>query len=219
MHRVAAALVALALLATACGGGDEGDQEAYCAFITTNGVGTDTSLSAEDLDQLLQVAPPDIRDAVQELLNTTREFVEIEEIDELFDAAFDPDAQAAREEFNTYASDVCGFDGEAISQQATSASATLLSSVRRYVRDNFGSSDWTDKVAYQIEEATDGQILDITVTFIVEADGDEPSEACTALGIWLYEVRNSGGSVEVIDDDEVVVHRLSREDSCVEPSA
>ena len=91
MTRLVAVLVATCLIAAACGGSDDGDVEAYCELVN-NGVGTETS----EFESLLEVAPPEIRDAVNELTNTTREFDDIEEIDELFDAAFDPDAQAAR---------------------------------------------------------------------------------------------------------------------------
>jgi len=92
--------IVIALVSAACGGGDEGDADAYCRLIRTG--------SADDLAALIEVAPVEIRDTVLQLDNATRGLVDIEELDQLFDAAFDLDAQAARSRFDEYSSDMCG---------------------------------------------------------------------------------------------------------------
>lgn len=99
-RRSLALFFVVSLAASACGGGNQGDVDAYCKLIRTG--------HADDLEALVEVAPPEIRDTVIELDNATRGLADIDELDQLFDAAFDPDAQAARTRFTEFSSDMCG---------------------------------------------------------------------------------------------------------------
>ena len=218
MTRLVAAFVAISVLAASCGGSDDGDIDAYCELVN-NGVGTvQPDDGPIDFTPLLDVAPPDISDAVNELANTTREFDDIEELDELFDAAFDPDAQAARLAFNTHATDVCGYEPPADEEESLRFSSNGIQ-LREYVSENFGSDAWPDKVVYRVAEASDGQIFDVTARFIDDPEGDEALDACAALGVWLYVAIAADGEVRVEHEGEVVAQRLTRSATCEVPEA
>lgn len=213
MTRLVAVLVATSLLAVACGGSDDGDVDAYCQLVN-NGVGTENT----EFGALLEVAPPEITDAVNELANTTREFDDIEEIDELFDAAFDPDAQAARLAFNTHATDACGYEPPADEDEALRFSSNGIR-LRQYVSENFGNDEWPDKVTYRVAEASDGQIFEVTARFIDDPEDDEALDACAALGVWLYVALGAAGEVRIEHEGEVVAQRLTQTATCEAPDA
>lgn len=98
--RLGAISVVIVVLLAACGGGNEGDVDAYCTLIRAGEV--------DDLEALIEVAPPEIRNTVVALDNATRGLTDIGELHQLFAAAFDPDAQAARVLFTEFSSDMCG---------------------------------------------------------------------------------------------------------------
>ena len=86
--RPLAVIIAIALAVAACGGSDDGDLDAYCDLILA-GKGLSASnqaAQAADFEELLGVAPPAIRDAVTELLNTTRGLSDIDELDQSLDS-------------------------------------------------------------------------------------------------------------------------------------
>ncbi|MEM7287274.1 MAG: hypothetical protein AAF480_13055 [Actinomycetota bacterium] len=213
MTRLVAVLVATCVLAAACGGSDDGDVEVYCQLVN-NGVGTVDGA----FESLLEVAPPEIRDAVNELANTTREFEDIEEIDELFDAAFDPDAQAARLAFSTHATESCGYEPPADDEEALRFSSNGIQ-LREYVSENFGNDDWPDKVTYRVAEASDGQIYEVTARFVDDPEDDEALDACAALGVWLYVALGAAGEVRIEHEGEVVAQRLTQTATCEAPDA
>ncbi len=210
--RLLGAVLTAALLAAGCGGSDDGDLEVYCQLVN-DGVGTETG----EFDALAEVAPPEIRDAVTELGNTTRNFDEIEEIDELFDAAFDPDAQAARREFEEHAESVCDYEAPVEEEELRRSSLSI--ELREYVADNFSADEWPSKVTYRVEQVTDGQIFDVTATFLSEPQDDEPLDVCSALGAWLYSVIRGAGEVSVEFRGDVVAERLGRTAGCEVPEA
>ena len=209
--RLGAAVVAISVLAAACGGSDDGDVAAYCELVN-NGVGIQDGV----FEGLLEVAPPDIRDAVNELANTTRGFDDIDELDELFDAAFDPDAQAARLAFSTHAEDICEYEPPPEEEEAFQFSSNGIE-LREYVSANFGNDDWPDKVTYRVAEASDGQIFEVTARFIESPQGDEALDACAALGVWLYVALGAAGEVRVEHEGEVVAQRLTQTATCEAP--
>ncbi len=203
------------MVAAACGGGDNSDLDAYCALVR-DGVGVGAAGGAEQaaqLDELLAVAPGEIRDAVLELENTTRSLIEIEEIDQLFDAAFDPDAQAARQEFVQFAVDSCGVSAEALPAGRVGSDSEFIADIQGYVNSNFAGAGWVPKVRYDIERE-EAALQSISVTFVVEAGGDEASQACAALSVYLYELRGATGLVSVIDGGLVVVERQGPDGRC-----
>ena len=95
--------------------------------------------------------------------------------------------------------------------------SSLSVDLREYVAENFGAEDWSGKVTYRVEQVTDGQIFDVTATFLDEPDDDEPLEVCSALGSWLYSVIRAAGEVRVDHRGEVVAQRLGRTASCEVP--
>lgn len=212
MTRLVAVFAAICVMAAACGGSDDGDLEAYCDLIEAG-----EGIESGEFGELLEVAPPEIRDAVNDLANTTREFDDIVEIHELFDAAFDPDAQAARLAFTTHATDVCGYEppSDETAMQFSSNGARL----RDYVSENFGSDEWPDKVTYRVAEASDGQIFEVTARFIDDPEADEALDACAALGVWLYVALGAAGEVRVEHEGDVLAQRLTQTATCEAPDA
>lgn len=214
VRRLIVLLVATALLGVACGGDDGADPEAFCELIRAGvGIQVVSESSQEDgLQALLEVAPDDIEDAVQELANTTRGLRDIDELDQLFDAAFDPDAQAARDEFNAYAVDICGYEGEALSDGELASATDLLNDLRTFVAQSFTGESWTSKVRYDVTE-DDGALVSVDITFIIGAIDDEPIQACNAVSVYAYSLQDATGDVTVIDDDLVVARRAGPEAS------
>ncbi len=216
MHqRLLAALVAIAVIASACGGGGGGDLEAYCELLS-EGKGLSASnevVQAADFAALLEVAPAEVRDAVQELTNTTRGLRDIDELDQLFSAAFDPEAQAARTGFTQHAVTVCGVDSATLPPGEVDTTAALVDDVEAYVESNFAAASWVPKVRYDVDRV-DGDLDGITVTFIIDAEGDEPINACNALAVYLYELRRGAGEVAVVSDGLVVTRRAGPDASC-----
>ncbi len=215
--RALAGLVAMSVVAGACGGGDTADPEAFCELIR-EGVGVGASnqdTQAQEFDQLLVVAPDEVGEAVQQLSNTTRGLRDIDELDQLFAAAFDPDAQAARADFNEYAVDVCGYTGEALADDQVTSTTDPLNDLRTFISDSFPGEAWASKVRYDITDA-DGAVIDIRVTFIIGANGDEPIQACNAVSIYAYQVRDASGAVAVFDDELLVAGRDGATGICAE---
>ena len=212
-----ALLLAGALLISACGGGDSSDVDAYCRFVRDGvGVGDVTgSAPAEEFDVLLDVAPDEISDAVQQLRNTSRNLGEIDDVDQLFEAAFDPDAQAARSTFAAFAIETCGIDEDALPAGRVASVSELVADVRGYVDSNFGSEAWVPKVRYDISRE-DGALHDVQVKFVVPASADEPLQACNAVAVYLYELRDADGEVSVLDGGLTVVRREGPDDTCAE---
>ena len=215
--RALAGLVAMSVVAGACGGGDTADPEAFCELIR-EGVGVGASnqdTQAQEFDQLLVVAPDEVGEAVQQLSNTTRGLRDIDELDQLFAAAFDPDAQAARADFNEYAVDVCGYTGEALADDQVTSTTDPLNDLRTFISDSFPGEAWASKVRYDITDA-DSAVIDIRVTFIIGANGDEPIQACNAVSIYAYQVRDVSGAVAVFDDELLVAGRDGATGICAE---
>lgn len=200
---------------SSCGGGDGGDLEAYCQLLV-DGTGLSASnevVQAADFALLLEVAPSEIREAVQELTNTTRGLRDIDELDQLFSAAFDPDAQAARTAFTDHAVRVCGVDSGALPAGSVDSTAALVDEVEAFVEGNFAAAGWVPKVRYDIERA-DGEVDGITVTFIIDPEDDEPVRACSAVAVYLYELRQGAGEVTVVADGLVVARRAGPDATC-----
>lgn len=204
-----------ALLAAACGGGDTSDLDAYCNLVR-EGVGFGTlnvAVQEAELQDLLAVAPGEVRDAVLELINTTRGLDDIDELDQLFDAAFDPDAQAAKASFDRFAVEACGVDASALPEGRVDSDAGLITDIGAYVDANFEGATWVPKVRYDVERE-DSALRDITITFVVDARDDEAQQACAALSVYLYELRGADGSVVVVSDDLVTVQRSGPGAAC-----
>ena len=109
-RRVLSILVVVALLA-ACGSDDKGDIVAFCE-LAEDGVGmrpAEGEVDLAQLDALEDAAPPDIREAVTTVANASREIDEIEDLQELFERAFDLEEAVAqaRQEIRIYTQHHC----------------------------------------------------------------------------------------------------------------
>lgn len=210
-----AVIVAFSLLAAACSGGDSSDVDAYCELVR-DGVGVvdqDSAVEAAEFEELLAVAPPEIGGAVLELSNATRNLGEIEEIDQLFAAAFDPDAQAARLAFARYSEETCGVSDQEAPTGLLGNTSDLIATVQAYVDDSFASIGWVAKVRYD-PEFDDGELVSLTATFVVAASDDEAAQVCAALSVFLYELRDDTGTLSVVDDSLVVFERQGPDAQC-----
>ncbi|MDE0578427.1 MAG: hypothetical protein OXI29_01025 [bacterium] len=104
-------LLVLVLLLTACGGEDKGDLVAFCE-LAEDGVGmrpAEGEVDLAQLDALEDAAPPDIREAATTVANASREIDEIEDLQELFERAFDLEEAVAlaRQEIRVYTQHHC----------------------------------------------------------------------------------------------------------------
>ena len=104
-------VLVLILGAAACGSEDKGDIVAFCELAEV-GVGMRPAEGEGDLarlDGLEDAAPPDIREAVTTVANASREIDEIEDLQELFERAFDLEeaVATARQEIRTYTQHHC----------------------------------------------------------------------------------------------------------------
>jgi hypothetical protein len=218
MVRLAAALVSVALVAAACGGDDNLDPEAFCELIR-EGKAIEASNQAtqiQEFDLLIEVAPDEISDAVQQLANTTRGLRNIDELDQLFEAAFDPDAQAARTDFNDYAVTICGYEGDALADGQVTSSTDPLNDLRAFIDQRFSTDMWRAKVRFDPESGPTGTaVTDVEVTFIIEPGDGEALEACEAVAIWAFELQEVTGEVRVLHDDLVLVSSTGPGDTCV----
>lgn len=217
-RRLLPSLIAVGVLAGACGGDDSTDPEAYCELIRA-GTGieaTNEATQATELQVLLEVAPDEISASVQQLVNTVGGLSEIDELDQLFAAAFDPEAQAARTAFNEYATDVCGYRGTGLQDGALGSATDLRREVESYVDTRFGTDMWPSKVRYDPDIDDDGALVGIEVTFIIAPDEGEAVDACNAVAVWAFQIQDATGSVDVLDDDLVVVRSEGENEPCAE---
>ena len=211
-------MVAVALVAGACGGGDDGDVEAYCALVRDDGLGLASATApapASDFVTLLEVAPADIRPTVEQLANTASDLTEITELDQLFAAAFDPDAQAARTAFDDYAVEACGVDLAQIASAEPDEDAAVEAEIAEYIATNFDGVSWASKVRSEVQRV-DGDVHGLAIDFVIDAEDDEALAACRALSVWLYEVRGAAGPVNVASADILVAQRLGPAEACTE---
>lgn len=216
-----AAIVAVLLVAGACGDDeDPGDLEAFCGLIED---GTGLLVAADDVAagsradefaDLLAVAPPEVRSSLSRILNRERDLGEIVELDELFDAAFSPQALQARTDYRDYVLANCGIDvGEVIVEEEVS----LVRGLRSHVADRNAGERWVSEVTYS-ESNPFLQDRIVTVTFRTLPLGDEAVRACNAASGYLYdELGDNGSVIAVVHNDEVVVQRAGSDAACAPP--
>jgi hypothetical protein len=219
-HPVLAALsVATMLIASACGGGTSSDLEAYCELVRSGaGLGAaDAASQAEDLAELSELAPEEVKEAVQQLRNTTGNLDDIEELGQLFDAAFDPDAQEAKDTFNAFAVTACGLDESALPEGGAVSENALLNDLGDYIDKNFADTAWAPKIRHDVERI-DGVLAGIEITFVVDAQDNEAMQACSAVAVYLYDISQASGEVTVKSNDLVAARSAGTEDRCEEVS-
>jgi len=70
VRRLLAVASIVALVAAGCGGDDDGDLEAYCRLVREGqGLSGSGEIDPADFDVLVDLAPQDIRPAVEQLAN------------------------------------------------------------------------------------------------------------------------------------------------------
>lgn len=198
VRKLLVVLCAVALFASACGGDDPGDKEAFCGQLREGrGIASpEATINPADFELLGAVAPKEIRSAVTKLANTARSLDEIgdSDLEALFAAAFDPEAETARLELFAYAENDCGIDSEGL--QADAARLAAIEDVREYVTNNFGGASWADALTYRVDNDQDG-LNGVTAVFRRRAIGDEALDVCRALSVYLYELHEGEGAVAV----------------------
>lgn len=221
LRSILAVCLALSLVAAACSKEtvDPGDPVAFCDLLR-QGIGLGNS--TDGLVDLEAVAPPEIRTQVRELANSARSLDDIAdtELEELFSAAFDPEAIEARAALNQYAIDQCGsgIDTDGTTEASTFENEIAArNDVQTYLNDNFGSSDWVDGIA--IEAIFAFGVLDSVEAQFKRApkNTDESLEACNALSVYLYALQSGSGSVSVNHGDDVLASRTDPEGLCIQP--
>lgn len=215
--RLLLALLLLAILCVSCGGSeDTGDLESFCGLVE-QGVGTSQGTS-QDFEQLRALAPPEIRDVVRKLGNSTKNLEELEEgsLEEFFDAAFDPSAVKAQEDFLAFINDDCSVDVNELQSGPTPSGSDVIAELRTFVNTSFSSQSWVDKVRFDLRDRglrTDS----VQVEFILDADDGESATACEVVSAYLYDVANETGTVQVLEGKVVVMERLGPDDTCSTP--
>ncbi|MDH3754264.1 MAG: hypothetical protein OEU32_10375 [Acidimicrobiia bacterium] len=222
VRRLAALTFASALLVAACGGDteDPGDQAAFCDLLR-EGVGL-TGGAVGDFERLADVAPPDIRLAVRELGNTARSLDDIpdENLEELFAAAFDPEAVEAGAELDLYAVEVCGSDpvaAEPTPAEDANDSDASLADLEDYIAANFSTTTWAGNVQFDVAFEF-GRLDSIEANFDRPPDSaDDALAACNAVAVFLYELRDATGTVAVVSGDDLLASRSGPDTPCVRP--
>ena len=213
--------LALSLVTAACSKEtvDPGDPVAFCDLLR-QGIGLGNS--TDGLVDLEAVAPPEIQTQVRELANSARSLDDIAdtELEELFAAAFDPEAIEARAALNQYAVDQCGsgIDTDGTTQASTFENEIAArNDLQTYLNDNFGNSAWVDGIAIEAIFAF-GVLDSVEAQFKrVPKNTDESLEACSALSVYLYELQSGSGSVSVNHGDDVLASRTDPEGLCIQP--
>jgi hypothetical protein len=214
-----AALVFAVLVAACSGTEDPGDPEAFCELLR-DGIGLSAG-GTDGLDALEAAAPPDIRSTVRELANTARSLDEIPDadLDELFSAAFDPDAVEARDGLRTYAVERCGSTlvpvDEAVDGVADEADAEAQ--LASYIATNFGTTTWAGQLSIDAGFAF-GRLDSLHAEFADDpASPDDALAACNALAVFLYEIESGSGEIRVTQDDTLLAGRSGPSAPCVRP--
>jgi hypothetical protein len=192
------ALLALGAATLVSCGDEVGDKEAFCQLLRQGvGIGSDDAeVSPADFDALSEVAPEDIARAVKALANAARniDLIPNEDLGALFDAAFSDETAEARGELLAYGTEQCGIEG--LRDGEVSSDLAVLTELREYVVGNFPDEPWTEVVDYDVSRQADDS-LDIEVRFRTEPLPALALEACNAVSVFLYAVREETGAVHV----------------------
>ena len=205
--------VAVLLLAAACSGdgGDSADDVvAFCETLESSSEIDADGLSIDPaaFDELVELAPSEISDAVGTLANTLRSAEEIgdEDLAALFAALFDPDARGARQELHSYARTTCLID----------VSSGELAALQCWLDENFPTQRWKDGLVVDVE-LDEGGVAGISAQVAGTPLGDDVIDACEALSVYLYSEREGTGAVTIEQGGRVLASRLGPEARCQRP--
>jgi hypothetical protein len=192
VKRVLAAVALTALISAGCSDApDPGDLAAFCSLLES-GSGLTPSPTAEDLERLALVAPPAVRPTIEALQNRARDFDELlaedpPDLEALFNARFDPQANSEQAELDRYALSSCGI-------AADRPAPTRWNS---FVQDNYSDAGWSGLVTTQFEVVSD-RIETATMVFV---EAPEPmslvEDVCRAVSEFLIADGADPGRVRV----------------------
>jgi hypothetical protein len=207
----------LAIVALAVGGcadaPDPGDLTAFCSLLQT-GSGLTPSPTAQDLERLVLVAPPEVRPTIEALQGRARDFSELlaedpPDLEALFNARFDPRANNERAALDRYARDSCGI-------AAARPPATRWTS---YLAENYVEAAWPDLVTAQFEVQANSDR--ITRASLVFAESPEPTslieDACKAASAFLTNDGADPGGVRIFVGSVVAIEHETPNGLCQLP--
>jgi len=206
--------VLVAMAALGCTAAPEpGDVAAFCSLLST-GTGLTPAPTAEDLERLALVAPPDVRPTIDALQNRARDFTELlaedpPDLEALFNARYDPQASREQAKLDEYARTSCGIAAER-------PPATRWTT---YVQNNHADSLWANSVAVQFEVEANTDRVDTGI--LVFADAPEPiglvEDACRAMSEFLVGDDADPGRVRVFIGSVVALEYDSPNGACQLP--
>tara|TARA_B100000686_G_C16722649_1_gene935873 strand:- start:198 stop:866 length:669 start_codon:yes stop_codon:yes gene_type:complete len=209
-------LIAL-VISPACSGSVDGDIDAYCALVEENfEIGLSNSgIELEDLEALLAVSPKEIIKVVEKLRNSLADIAEIDELDQLFAATYDPGALVAQQKFEIYNADECGISVEAIAAALKVNQGLIEEELVKFLESNDVFSSWIEKVSISL--VFDGiTVQGAEVTFLTSAEQGQALEVCHAISLWMYALKEAEGGILVFDDSREIVRRNASDTKCVE---
>tara|TARA_B100000131_G_scaffold149324_1_gene144983 strand:- start:282 stop:911 length:630 start_codon:yes stop_codon:yes gene_type:complete len=202
---------------TACSGSTNGDIEAYCALVEENfEIGlANSGIELEDLEALLEVSPDEIANVVEKLRNTLADIEEIDELDQLFAATFDPGAQVAQQKFEIFNADECGISAEAIAAALKVNQDLIQGELIAFLEGNNIFSSWTGDV--NISLIFDGiTIQGAHVTFLTPSEQGQALSVCHAISLWMYALKEAEGEILIFEDSREIVRRNASDTKCAE---
>lgn len=215
-RRATATLIAIGLLAGACGSEpNPGDIGAFCELLG-DGVGAEQALDDPvAFDALNRVAPPDIRPAIEQLRVAALELDELSDSDleGLFAARFNPGTTEARAQLDAYAVSTCGLS-LSNPDVDTTRTAAFAREIDAFLEVAAAGRPWLDQVEV-IPAIVDDSLHSVRAVFVAEpADAAHADEVCAVLSAHLYGQQNAAGNVTVDFDGVVLSQRQGVEGVC-----
>lgn len=193
MKRAIACLALLAIFCVGCRSAPEpGDLAGFCSLLES-GSGLSPAPTAEDLDRLALVAPPAVRPTIEALQNRARDFDDLlaespPNLEALFNARFDPQANTEQAALDRYALSSCGI-------AADRPPATRWTS---FVAENHQDAAWADLITAQFV-VTNDRVETATIVF---RNAPEPislvEEVCSATAAFLIADSADPGRIQVL---------------------
>lgn len=199
-----------------CSNSSDGDIEAYCSLVEENfEIGlANSGIELEDLDALLDVSPKTIVKVVEKLRNSLADIAEIDELDQLFAATFDPDALIAQQTFEIFNADECGISVEAIAAALRINQQLIEAELVDFLKENAVYAPWVEKISVSLK--FDAVVIQGSeATFTTPAETGEALNVCHAISLWMYSLKEAEGSILIFDNTREIVRRNASDTRCV----
>ncbi len=201
----------------ACSSSSDGDIDAYCSLVEENfEIGLSNSgIELDDLEALLAVSPKEIVKVVEKLRNSLADIAEIDELDQLFAATFDPDAIVAQRKFEIFNAEECGISVEAVAAALKANQDLIQGELVKFLEGNNIVSSESGSV--NISLVFDGvTIQGAQVTFLMPSEQGQALSVCHAISLWMYALKEAEGQILIFEDSREVVRRNASDTKCVE---